>query len=81
MKKKQKIPDGAKLRKAAEKRLKSSARDENGLSGMSSDYMENLVHELRVNQIELEMQNEELRRIQNELEKTRDHYRRSMFVF
>lgn len=40
----------------------------------SPDEMRRMLHELRVHQIELEMQNEELRLIQMELEVSRAHY-------
>jgi PAS domain S-box-containing protein len=56
----------------AEKLLKARP-DSSGLT-KGADVGE-LVHELRVHQIELEMQNEELRTTQAELEKARDHYR------
>jgi len=36
--------------------------------------VQNMLHELRVHQIELEMQNEELRRIQSEMDTVRAHY-------
>ncbi|MGA6925162.1 MAG: hypothetical protein WBY88_05730, partial [Desulfosarcina sp.] len=48
--------------------------DHNDLFGMSSEDKTSQIHEIRVHQIELKMQNEELRRIQGELERTRDRY-------
>jgi len=67
-------PGGSDLRRRAEKKLKEIAGNIEELSGMSPEKMASLIHELQVHQIELEMQNEELRRVQQELEKTRDRY-------
>jgi PAS domain S-box-containing protein len=74
MKKEKNITDDAKLRQLAEKALDAAPAGQDDLSGMSPKDMAGLIHELRVHQIELKMQNEELRRIQGELEKARDRY-------
>ena len=66
-------PD-SELRRRAEKKLKEATSVTGDFSGMSPEKMASLIHELQVHQIELEMQNDELRRIQGELEKTRDRY-------
>ena len=63
---------GAELRRRAEEKLKAAGRENR--SNISAERMAGLVHELEVHQIELEMQNEELRRIQGELEISRDKY-------
>src|SRR5450759_4202973 len=57
------------LRRQAEERLSRLAAD----SPESAD-IATVVHELRVHQIELEMQNEELRRAQLELQASREKY-------
>jgi PAS domain S-box-containing protein len=44
------------------------------LEGMSPEAMRQTVHELRVHQIELEMQNDELHRVQEKLEDARSRY-------
>lgn len=59
------------LRKKAETRV---LHDDPDLSGMSPEDVKKLVHELRVHQIELEMQNDEIRRTQEELERSRSEY-------
>lgn len=59
------------LRKRAEKILK---RDDKPLKDMSNTEISSLIHELRVHQIELEIQNEELRRSQDLVESERRKY-------
>jgi two-component system cell cycle sensor histidine kinase/response regulator CckA len=74
MEKVENIIDSAKLRRLAEEALEEAPDDRGDLSEFSPEEMTGLIHELRVHQIELKMQNEELRRIQRELEKARDRY-------
>ena len=62
---------GAALRLQAEELLRATRRD---VAAMPVKDVQQLVHELQVHQIELEMQNEELRRAQMELEAARDRY-------
>src|SRR5437867_1361031 len=59
------------LREQAEERLRATRRD---VAAMPVKDVQQLVHELQVHQIELEMQNDELRRTQTELEAARDRY-------
>ena len=66
--------NSVKLRQRAEKKLKEATSSTEDLSGASHERMATLIHELEVHQIELKMQNDELRCIQGELEKTRDRY-------
>jgi len=63
----------ASLRKRAEAVLASAGGGEGDLSASDAKA---LIHDLRVHQIELEMQNEEIRSSRNELEIARDGYAR-----
>ena len=53
---------------------KKTAQVPEDLTTLSPEEARQVLHELRVHQIELEMQNEELRRIQEELEAARARY-------
>lgn len=59
------------LRAKAEARL---APDAHEISSLSPDEASTLIHELNTHQIELQMQNEELRRAQAELTESRDRF-------
>ncbi|MCX7088801.1 MAG: PAS domain-containing protein [Methylococcales bacterium] len=59
------------IRRQAEEQLRKSTAD---VSGMPSENIQKLVYELQVHQIELELQNEELKRTQQELMISRERY-------
>ncbi len=63
------------LRKRAEQKVKSLSKDIlEKPDSLSPADVQQLIYELRVYQVELEMQNEELRKAQLELEKSRSRY-------
>ena len=59
------------LRTRAEAMLEAQGED---VSDLSPEEVRNLVHELRTHEIELELQNEELRMAQVDLAESRDRY-------
>jgi PAS domain S-box-containing protein len=64
--------DAAKLRKWAEEQARTL--EPISLSAQTPEEIQQILHELRVHQIELEMQNEELRTAQEEIVAGRDRY-------
>ena len=62
------------LREKAEIALRDRREEGKDFSFLSPEAKDNLIHELQVYQIELEMQNEELRKTQLELEASRNRY-------
>ena len=69
------VQAGQTLRSVAEDVFrKREAPSPENLNSLSPEETQHLFYELRVNQIELEIQNEELRRIQTELEAAKDRY-------
>jgi two-component system, LuxR family, sensor kinase FixL len=59
------------LRERAEALLRASRSD---IAGMATEDVQALVHELQVHQVELDIQNEELRQAQVELSESRDRF-------
>ena len=62
------------LRKRAEKALQARTPEKVESTDLSKEEMHSLIHELQVHQIELKMQNDELRRLQSEIEESRNQY-------
>jgi PAS domain S-box-containing protein len=67
-------PEFSELRQRAEKDLGIAAGSTEAFSEMSPEKTDSLIHELQVHQIELKVQNDELRSTQEDLEKARDRY-------
>jgi len=68
-------PEAAEMRQQAEERLQGGAVTYRSPQPLQSrEAVQGLVHELEVHQIELEMQNEELRRACDELQVSQNMY-------
>ena len=66
--------DGAKLLREKAEAEADVARRRQELVALAGEQSSKLVHELQVHQIELEIQNEELRRVMTELEQSRNQF-------
>jgi two-component system, cell cycle sensor histidine kinase and response regulator CckA len=66
--------NSSRLRSRADKALSRRPSDIGAISALSQEEIQRLVHEARGHQIELEMQNEELRKSRIELEELKDRY-------
>lgn len=65
------LDDATELRKRVEEKAhEKTERLSNDLDALTPEEIQRIVHELQVHQIEREMQNEELRRSQTELDET-----------
>ncbi len=64
----------AELRRRAELAAAEKSSGLSDVSALSPEKVQQLIHELQVHQIELEMQHEELRRTQQDLDASRDKY-------
>ena len=63
------------LRQEAENKLQTSEKEMNeNIDNMAPEYVKKMIHELKVHQAELEMQNEELQKVQIELDISRKKY-------
>ena len=74
----QRAPDTRKkissLRSRAQKEWESRFDESETMADLSADEMRRVIQELQIHQIELQMQNTELRRVQEELEAARNKY-------
>jgi len=67
-------PQGDALRRRAENKMREKAAGMENLEAISPEETQQTLHELRVHQIELEIQNKELRLTQKELDAARTRY-------